>query len=64
MLGSSISRTQWEPGGNEEVLRERRSLGTVPELTKGTRIFMYGERRLRTQLTSRNVLWTTLWKRN
>lgn len=52
MRGSSILRTQWETGGNEEALRARRSLGTVPEITTATRIFMCGERRLWTQLTS------------
>lgn len=34
-LGSYILRTRWETGGHEEDLRIRRSLGTVPEKTKG-----------------------------
>lgn len=34
-LGSYILRTLWETGGHEEDLRIRRSLGTVPEKTKG-----------------------------
>lgn len=63
LLGSYILRNRWKTGGHEEGLKMR-SLGSIPEITKGMRIFMFEERRLPTQLTSLNGLWTTLWKRN